>query len=508
MKKILILLSFNFLISTASVAQVYWNFIMDTCSAVTVPAGSFLKDGKYYNAIQKYGSEISNNLSIVAWDDQMVREDIITPFQYSESAFPLYQGIFKIHNGYFLASANSHLPIINFDDNLQVRWSVNLIDSLTATDGWPAWWCEDSLTGNLYGAGVYGYPNDFQCSTLELSLMKLDAAGNVIFKKTYPGIFQNSPSGYLYDWGIPNYIGVVNNEIHISGNAMQFYPGTDTIWGNKLFFAKLDMDGNLLSLNFMGDKSAISWVLNDGIGYYIVRQEALSEYTLTDSKMQVYYKADIDAQPVLLFEDLNALPQLASQFYTPIMTDQGILLLSDHSDSVSLGAKLIMFDTTTHSIAWQKSYVLDLDSSSISLSGFMGNMGYLVEMPDHGFAFSGSVLTNNEVFPWYIRTDACGDVVYNGCTISGVKEQTTQKQNNMIGFPNPCINSLALKLSSALVDAKIQVINSVGQVVHMEAVNGRQQLAINTESLAPGVYIIKAFDQENSYMENFTFVKE
>jgi uncharacterized protein Veg len=289
---------------------------------------------------------------------------------------------------------------------------------------------------------------------------------------------------------------------------MQFYPGTDTIWGNKLFFAKLDMDGNLLSLNFMGDKSAISWVLNDGIGYYIVRQEALSEYTLTDSKMQVYHKADIDAQPVLLFEDLNALPQLASQFYTPIMTDQGILILSDHSDDVSVGSKLIMFDITTNSIAWQKSYVLDLDSSTISMSAFMCAMGYLVEMPDHGFVFSGSVMTNNDVFPWFIRTDACGDVVYNGCTISGVNEQTTQKQNDMIGFPNPCINSLTLKLSSALVDAKIQVINSVGQVVHMEAVNGRQQLAINTESLAPGVYIIKAFDQENSYMENFTFVRE
>jgi outer membrane protein assembly factor BamB/uncharacterized protein Veg len=508
MKKVLILLSFFALISTASVAQVYWNFIMDTCSAWSAPCGGFVKDGKYINAIQQYGSGVSNDIRIIAWDDQMVREDINTSIHFEEPARAMYQGIFKIHDGYFLANENSHYPLIKFDDNFQQRWCINIMDSLTAIDGCPEWWCEDSLTGNLFGTGNFGYPNEYMCSTLELSLMKLDSVGNVLFKRTYPGIFQNSSSGYLYDWGIPNYIGVVNNEIHISGNAMQFYAGTDTIWGNKLFFAKLDMDGNLLSLNFMGDKSAISWVLNDGIGYYIVRQEALSEYTLTDSKMQVYYKADIDAQPVLLFEDLNALPQLSSQFYTPIMTDQGILILSDHSDDVSVGSKLIMFDITTNSIAWQKSYVLDLDSSTISMSAFMCEMGYLVEMPDHGFAFSGSVLTNNEVFPWFIRTDACGDVVYNGCTISGVNEQTTQKQNDMIGFPNPCINSLTLKLSSALVDAKIQVINSVGQVVHMEAVNGRQQLAINTESLAPGVYIIKAFDQENSYMKNFTFVRE
>lgn len=508
MKKALILLGFSIWITSTSQGQVYWNFIMDSCSSWTAPAGSFLKDGKYYNAIQKYGSGVPNHLSFVAWDDQLVREDINSSINFTEYTRAFYQGIFKIHSGYFLANENSQLPIINFDDNLQVRWSVNLIDSLTATDGWPYWWCEDSLTGNFYGTGNYGYPNDFQCSTRELSLMKLDADGNVIFKKNYPGIFQNSPNGYFYDWGIPTYIGVVNNEIHISGGAMQFYPGTDTIWGSKLFFAKLDLDGNLLSLNFMGDKSADSWVLNEGLGYYIVRQEVLSEYTLSDTKMQVYYKANIDAEPVLLFEDPDALPQLAWQLYKPIMTDQGILLLSNHSDSVSLGAKLIMFDTTTHSIAWQKSYVLDLDSANISISAFMGDMGYLVEMPDHGFAFSGSFLMYNDVFPWYIRTDACGDLVYSGCSISGVEEPAKQEPAKMITFPNPCTNQFTLKLNDAAQNAKLQIINSIGQVVHMETVSGRQQVTINTESLSPGLYIIKAFDQENSFLENCTFVKE
>ncbi len=507
MKKVLILLGFSLWITSASQGQVYWNFIMDSCSAWTAPVGSFLKDGKYYNAIQKYGSGVPNQLSIVAWDDQMLREDINT-IHFTEPTRAMYQGIFKIHNGYFLATENSKLLAIKFNDDLQVGWSINLMDSLTATDGWPFWWCEDSLTGNLYGTGNYGYPNDFQCSTRELSLMKLDAAGNVIFKKTYPGIFENSPNGYFYDWGIPSYIGVVNDEIHISGGAMQFYPGTDTIWGSKLFFAKLDLDGNLLSLNFMGDKSAYSWVLNEGLGYYIVREEALSEYTQTDAKMQVYYKANIDADPVLLLEDPNALTQIAWQLYKPIMTEQGILILSDHSDSVSLGSKLIMFDTTTHSIAWQKSYVLDLDSSTVSISNVMLDTGYLMEMPDHGFSLSGSILTNNEVFPWYIRTDACGDLVYSGCSISGVEEPANQEPEKIITFPNPCTSEFTLKLNASAQNAKLQIINSIGQVVHLESVSGRQQVTINTESLAPGVYIIKAFDQDNSFLENCTFVKE
>ena len=53
-----------------------------------------------------------------------------------------------------------------------------------------------------------------------------------------------------------------------------------------------------------------------------------------DTKMQVYYKGNIDADPVLLFEDLDAIPQATCALRKPIMTDQGILLLTDHSDSV------------------------------------------------------------------------------------------------------------------------------------------------------------------------------
>ena len=186
------------------------------------------------------------------------------------------------------------------------------------------------------------------------------------------------------------------------------------------------------------------------------------------------------------------------------MTNQGILLLSDYSNNQSLGAKLIMFDTSTNTIAWQKSYVLDIDSSTVNISSTMGNMGYLVEMPDHGFAFSGNVLTNNIVLPWYIRTDACGDLVYSGCTFSGVEEQAGKKEVELIGYPNPFTSNLTLQFNSKELPTSIQIFNSVGQVVHTEAVNGRQQLTLNTESLATGVYVVRAADSSLTA----TFIKE
>jgi hypothetical protein len=482
---------FAFCIPLFGYSQTYWNFIMDSCSVNSIPSGSVVRNGKYCNVIQECGFQGTNHLRIVEWDDQLNREEFNNSIQYDEYTRPMYQGISKIHNGYFLANDNSHLPLIKFDDSLQVRWSINLKDSLTATDGWPYWWCEDSLTGDLYGTGNYGYPNSSQCFTRELSLIKMDSIGNVIFKRTYPGIFQNSTNGYLYDFGIPDYIGKVNNEIHVSGGAMQFYPGPNSLSGSKVFFAKFDLDGNLLSLNFMGDKSAYSWVLNDGLGYYIIREETLSEYSMTLSKMQVYHKADIDAEPVLLFEDPNALPQMSWQLYKPIMTEQGILILTDRSNNQSLGAKLIMYDTSTNSIAWQKNYVLDIDSSTVNISSSMGDMGYLVELPDLGFAFCGSVMTNNTVYPWYIRTDACGDEVYNGCTISGVSELVESTSLKL--FPNPAVNEINIQLPTT--DTWIvRVFNSNGQLVSTERIKQSNFIQLNIQNLNTGLYTVQAMN--------------
>ena len=493
MKKLFIFFAFSILVTSATKGQTYWNFIMDSCSVNSIPSGSLLWNGKYCNVIQECGFQGTNHLRIVAMDDQLLREEINNSIQYDEYTRPMYQGIFKTRNGYFLANDNSHLPLINFDDNLQERWSINLKDSLDDTDGWPYWWCEDSLTGNLYGTGNYGYPNSYQCFTRELSLIKMDSVGNVIFKRTYPGIFQNSLDGYLYDFGIPDYVKIVNSEIHVCGGAMQFYLGSNSLSGSKVFFAKFDLDGNLLSLNFMGDKSAYSWVINDGIGYYIVREETLSEYSMTLSKMQVYHKSDIDAEPILLFEDPDALPQMAWQVYKPIMTEQGILILTDRSNNQSLGAKLIMFDTTTNSIAWQKNYVLDIDSSTVNISSSMGDMGYLVEMPDLGFTFSGSVMTNNTVYPWYIRTDACGDLVYNGCTISEVADLKATATISV--YPNPTSYNLSVQLPNTD-HWTIRLYNMSGQLISTEKISGNNRHDLNLQNFTSGLYTVQAMNED------------
>jgi glutaredoxin-related protein len=335
-------------------------------------------------------------------------------------------------------------------------------------------------------------------------LTKLDENGVVIFHRSYPGIFQNSVNGYLYDYAIPRSIEVKYDKVYVTGEAMQFYPGSNSVGRCQTFFAKFDSDGNLISLEFLGDKSAISRVVKFGSNYYVVRQELVNEGNAILTKTKIYFKENFEAIPVLCFENNSVMDELQKSMWRVIETTEGLLILADNSDYHSLGAKLIMYDVVSNTVMWQKSYLLDIDSSTVNISSTMGNIKELIQMPDLGYAFSGSVLTNNMVYPWYIRTDACGDVVYSGCTISGVEEQAGKKEVELIGYPNPFTSNLTLQFNCKELPVNIQIFNSVGQGVHTEAVNGRQQLTLNTESFATGVYVVRAAD--SSLTE--TFVKE
>ena len=71
-------------------------------------------------------------------------------------------------------------------------------------------------------------------------------------------------------------------------------------------------------------------------------------------------------------------------------------------------------------------------------------------------------------------------------------------------FPSPAKEKVTIQFDGIHVPSSIQIFNYVGQVVHSEAVNGRQQMTLNTESLATGVYIVRAADSSLTA----TFIKE
>ena len=91
--------------------------------------------------------------------------------------------------------------------------------------------------------------------------------------------------------------------------------------------------------------------------------------------------------------------------------------------------------------------------------------------------------------------------VYDCCRTVGIEEESISKINL---FPSPAKEKVTIQFDGIHVPSSIQIFNSVGQVVHTEAVNRRQQMTLNTESLATGVYIVRAADSSVTA----TFVKE
>ena len=91
--------------------------------------------------------------------------------------------------------------------------------------------------------------------------------------------------------------------------------------------------------------------------------------------------------------------------------------------------------------------------------------------------------------------------VYDCCYMVGVKEESISSINL---FPSPAKENVTIQFDGINLPSSIQIFDSVGQVVHSEAVNGRQQMTLNTESLATGVYVVRAADSSLTA----TFVKE
>lgn len=490
MKKLLILFSFLILINSYTNGQTYWNFIMDTCAVWSEPEGTFMKDSKFCSFVQEIGNTGLNTLRIISLDEQLNRQDLITPISTSDAVAGNFKGLTLLENGYLLRTESVSNRLIKFDQNLNIDWMQNLSDSLDSNIGLPSLWSE-STSNDLFGAGVFGYPNSYQCFTYGLSLTKLDENGAVIFQRNYPGIFQNSINGYFYDFAIPRSIEAVNDNIYITGEAAQYYPGSTSANRTQTFFAKFDLNGNLISLEFLGDKTAISRVVSFGGNYYVVRQELVNEGNAVLSKTKIYFKENFEAVPELRYENNSLMDQFQKSLWRALETTEGLLMLADNSDNNSLGAKLIMYDVVTNSVMWQKNYQLNIDSSTVNISSIMNNFQDLLQLPDLGFAFSGSVLINNNVYPWYIRTDACGDEVFNGCTISGVSEMAEATSLKL--FPNPAVNEINIQLPNTD-NWTVRVFNSNGQLVSTEKVNQSNFIQLNIQILNTGLYTVQAMN--------------
>lgn len=124
---------------------------------------------------------------------------------------------------------------------------------------------------------------------------------------------------------------------------------------------------------------------------------------------------------------------------------------------------------------------------------FTTAVGYDLEVtPDGGLAFVGSFLyeeDGNTINPtWLVKTDACGDVVFNGCP-TAVAEWTMGNAQWTIA-PNPA-NHFVNILSDVEFES-IAIRDITGKLVYTSAIgNHVLQTQVDVSVLAKGIYLIE-----------------
>jgi len=135
---------------------------------------------------------------------------------------------------------------------------------------------------------------------------------------------------------------------------------------------------------------------------------------------------------------------------------------------------------------------------------------------DGGYIACGGVMNEPQGKAWILKTDSlgclspgCGSVINGTPTIiSGIKvQQNKEETQNIVIYPNPANNILnveMLNLASTGSATKLEIINSLGQVLSIIELSN-QTSTININELPSGLYQLKL--NEGSEQRVFKFIK-
>lgn len=118
--------------------------------------------------------------------------------------------------------------------------------------------------------------------------------------------------------------------------------------------------------------------------------------------------------------------------------------------------------------------------------------------PDGGYAFVGDFRLvedgelSNEQRQWVVKTDACGELEYNGCeAVVNTTEIQHHTTPDILVWPNPTSGMLNIQLSVANA-TQIEVFDIRGQTVyHHSFPTSQKELTLDLSHLTPGLYGVR-----------------
>jgi hypothetical protein len=135
---------------------------------------------------------------------------------------------------------------------------------------------------------------------------------------------------------------------------------------------------------------------------------------------------------------------------------------------------------------------------------------YDLEMtPDGGIAFVGNFWSVESQIDktWIVKTDACGELQFNGCAPQVGVEEYADSNEKLHVFPNPANDRVRVNWTGEA--ASLMLFNSLGQEVRRELLNPWDiSSAIDLSALPSGLYVLRLFDGSNRSIASGLITKQ
>jgi Secretion system C-terminal sorting domain len=451
-----------------------------------------------------YNTSISKVNSLGQFYDTLLRPLAAGDFmaiEGEESIISLNNGFIWSGGAYSTSLPKLHAEIIKYDTDFNVEWKYDYPfaqqESVNASQYIGI---RENPDGTYLAAGYIQYDsvlvNSQWTEAADLLLTKISADGDIIWNQVYqitrdelfpvsqPLFFLRDvivlDTGEIYVWGLlydqrdPFVIRFNQNGLFLD----------HLIWGSATF-----QDGVPYPVLIGDHQFAVAY--NNGIsGDELNYQQQIRIGILDGILMQFHW---------LVTYDYVQLTDGISDFERT--SDNGYVVFGNGVTPSGFGPAYLLKIDDVGDVQWFWQYMPTTTCTSM----FTYDMDAL---SDGGVAFVGYAYLDHQYYaPWLVRTNACGELINNGCVINGVLEEQSSTEQAFTPYPNPTSGICNLK---GLQDvSSIEVICAMGQLVlKTNVANGQGQVALDLASFSAGIYTIRLINEAGLTSGQFPIIKE
>lgn len=125
---------------------------------------------------------------------------------------------------------------------------------------------------------------------------------------------------------------------------------------------------------------------------------------------------------------------------------------------------------------------------------------------DGGYVVAGDFFPEDEGYSvtWIFKTDACGELEYNGCPPVSVQEEKHRTGSSVI-YPNPASDFIRFHLSPGQDAVRCKVFSANGNLIANSRVRNNM---LHVQELPAGLYLVQLFNSNGNVVMRERFVKE